>query len=191
MAAPSSLIICPGVHATRWTQDFVAQLVGADRALAPRIHVSPVAPTLAWSGYPLRRWLTAAFPIPARSPLTFVAFSAGCVAAAAIAHYWGQQGGRVERVIALDGWGVPLGGPFPVQRLSHDFLTHLTTTGPAPNQAHFYGDPAVPHGHLWRYPAQVSGWMVPPRHPQGRGSSADRRPMTALDFLLRAVASEG
>jgi hypothetical protein len=192
----SPIIVCPGVHSAELTQSLVAQVSEADTEIGQALWISPVEATWAWAGYPLRGWLDAEFSAQRSQsktapqgppPLTFLAFSAGCVAAAAVAHHWVQQGGRVDCIIAVDGWGVPLVGPFQVHRLSHDFFTHATTTGPRPSQAHFYAAPAVPHLRLWQDPAHVRGWGLPP---VGASSGPSHRPvaMTALRFLLQCLA---
>lgn len=178
----------------------VAQVTQADAELGQALCISPVEAAWAWAGYPLRCWLAEQCPdqtprtprTPRRSqfgnepsPLTFLAFSAGCVAAASVAHYWVQQGGRVNSIIAVDGWGVPLVGPFQVHRLSHDFLTHAMTASARPGQAHFYAAPAVPHLKLWQDPDRVAGWGLPPSGVSGSPHSPVAT--TALSFLLQCL----
>lgn len=173
----------------------VAQVTQADAELGQALWISPVGAAWAWAGYPLRCWLEEQFPDQTPrgsqpgskepSSLTFLAFSAGCVAAASVAHYWVQQGGSVDSIIAVDGWGVPLVGPFRVHRLSHDFLTHAMTASATPCHAHFYAAPAVPHLQLWRDPAQVAGWGLPPSGASGPPHSPVAT--TALSFLLQCL----
>ncbi|WP_008310250.1 hypothetical protein [Leptolyngbya sp. PCC 6406] len=183
-----AIILCPGSHPRGWTHEFLAQLKEAAPELMSTIRVAPTSPGDAWSPYALRRWLqtqdwTEESPTGLRlSPLIFVAFSAGCVAAAGVAHYGSVQGHTVGAVIALDGWGVPIVGPFAVYRLSHDFITHQTTHWPRSGQGHFYADPPVPHRDLWRTPATVTGWQTL-QSPNGLDLK-DGSATTALQFLV-------
>ena len=59
--------------------------------------------------------------------LTFICFSAGVVGGIGAAHLWQSHFGPVRAFIALDGWGVPLFGDFPIYRFSHDEFTHRSS----------------------------------------------------------------
>ena len=94
------------------------------------------------------------------APITFLSFSAGVVGAIGAALTWRQWGGQVQAFIALDGWGVPLIGNFPIYRASHDEFTHWSSALLGDSQASFYADPPVAHLDLWRSPDSVSGrWL--------------------------------
>lgn len=90
--------------------------------------------------------------------LLFISFSAGVVGAIQAAHAWQMLGGKISAFIAVDGWGVPLYGNFPIHRLSHDFFTHWTTLGSG--EDNFYAAPSVEHLELWRSPDTVNGYWV-------------------------------
>jgi hypothetical protein len=174
-----TIVICPGSHPRCWTDQFVAALLHQAPHLHPHLWVSPATANTAWSAHILQQhWRAAGRP---RSPLVIVAFSAGCVAAIAAAHDWGRQGHTVTAILALDGWGVPMAGPFAVHRLSHDFVTHISTTWPGQGH-HFYADPAVDHDLLWRSPQQVTGRQTGTMPDQAQPPS-----LTALDFLVQRL----
>lgn len=197
------IIVCPGIHSPHWTQAWLKQLAQAAPEVIPTLHIAPVAPLGAWSPYQVRQGLEAAIAPPPTS-LIFIAFSAGCVAAAALAHHCHHRGYAVRAVIAWDGWGVPLAGPFPVHRLSHDVFTHRTS-GSAPSLGHFYSDPPVSHGHLWQSPATVPGWQTQPgispapkpppgpRETDSHPGAGSPQPLatTALDFLVACLRHYG
>ncbi len=90
-----------------------------------------------------------------------IAFSAGVVGAIATARIWQRQGVRIAGFIAIDGWGVPLAGEFPIHRVSHDQFTHWSSLMLGGNAAHFYADPAVDHLTLWHSPETVLGRIEP------------------------------
>ncbi len=206
------IIVCPGSHPPAWTEQWRQALTAIAPELTTTLAISPATPP--WAGHPLRQWLMALLaeastpplgnptqppsdqPLgqpPTVQPLIYmVAFSAGCVAAEAIAHYAPHGGYRIGAIFAWDGWGVPLVGPFPVHRLSHDGFTHYTSyrpggkrgDGPRPalgHRPHFYADPTVPHHQLWQAPHQVQGWQVGDFTPQ---PSRHRHRTTALAFQL-------
>lgn len=94
--------------------------------------------------------------------LIVIGFSAGVIGAIAAAWAWQFQGHRLKALIALDGWGVPLGGNFPIHRCSHDYFTHWSSALLGSGTDNFYAEPAVEHLELWGKPAQVTGWRVTP-----------------------------
>ncbi|MEL6382891.1 MAG: hypothetical protein AAFQ89_10535 [Cyanobacteria bacterium J06626_18] len=178
-----SLVVCPGAHPLTWTQAFLRQL---DESFPERRlvrHVFPAHEQSPWSAYALRLFLESVAIAPT-DPLIFIAFSAGCVAAAGVANDWVAQGRPTPVVIALDGWGVPLPHTFPSYRLSHDRFTHETSAWLGSGNASFYADPPVSHQQLWCNPAKVRGRQVGrfpvSEHPIGL-------PTTALQFLAVCV----
>ena len=105
--------------------------------------------------------------------LVFVSFSAGVAGAIGAAWMWQQLGGKVGAFFALDGWGVPLGGNFPIHRISHDCFTHWSSATLGSGGESFYADSAIEHLDLWRVPKrQKAGTSATPppglrlSHPQ-------------------------
>ncbi|MEA5420258.1 hypothetical protein VB712_13590 [Spirulina sp. CCNP1310] len=94
------------------------------------------------------------------APVTVIGFSAGVVGAIAAARLWEKQGGKITRLVAIDGWGVPLGGNFPIHRLSHDAFTHWSSGLLGAGSGGFYADPGVEHLQLWQAPETVWGWSM-------------------------------
>jgi hypothetical protein len=93
-------------------------------------------------------------------PTIWLAFSAGVVGAIGAAWGWQLASGKVLAFIALDGWGVPLFGNFPIHRLSHDRFTHWSSALLGAGADSFYADPAVEHLDLWRSPSTAWGWHI-------------------------------
>lgn len=92
-----------------------------------------------------------------KASVIFISFSAGVVGAIGAAWGWQQMGGTVNALIALDGWGVPLYGDFPIYRLSHDYFTHWSSALLGGGDESFYASPPVEHLDLWRSPKTVTG----------------------------------
>jgi hypothetical protein len=114
-------------------------------------------------------------------PLLLIGFSAGVVGAlgaAQIIQWRGDRGNQyqghqhqgnqyqdrqyrdnpIQALIAIDGWGLPLVGNFPIHRVSHDFFTHCSTFTCGPATSSFYADPGIGHLDLWRSPQSAVGW---------------------------------
>ena len=154
------LVICPGIHAPQLTQSFIQDLQ-CDPHTANSILIFPTEKYPAYSALDIDRWLKQSLPSPANTPaLTFITFSAGVVGGIGAAIAWQVQGGKIKAFIALDGWGVPLIGNFPIYRLSHDFFTHWSSAILGGGDESFYCDPPVEHLDLWRSPIQCWGWQV-------------------------------
>ena len=176
-----TLVICPGAHPQQWTLNFLNQLDAYLPAGERLRQVFPAPQVAPWSAHALRQFLES--QVEPTTPLLFIAFSAGCVAAMGVARYWTEQGGHVQAVIALDGWGVPVAAPFDTYRLSHDEFTHQTSTWLGSGITDFYADPPVSHQALWCCPAQVNGWQVNHRSPVAKSQT----PTTALAFLMNCL----
>ncbi|MCC5608548.1 hypothetical protein LC612_17580 [Nostoc sp. CHAB 5834] len=180
-----SIIICPGIHEPELTESFRLVLLDVvrDSAIAhnsANILVYPGKDFLVLSALHILQFLRHRFTGSLKSPIIFISFSAGVVGAIGAAHLWQLLGGRVRAFIAIDGWGVPLQGNFPIHRMSHDYFTHWSSCLLGCGQNNFYAEPAVDHLSIWRSPQIVQGcWVdssieiIPPR---GR--------LTATDFLL-------
>jgi hypothetical protein len=181
-----SIIVCPGMHSPALTEQFLDGLGGLpDATIFPSDRYPP------YSGYHILEFLQEQYN-PSASPLIFVAFSAGVIGAIAAAHRWQQLEGQVKALIALDGWGVPLRGTFPIHRLSHDHFTYWSSALIGGEGDSFYADPAVAHLELWQSPQLVQGWRVrspsPPHQsnclPAQIGQADSCTSTTAAQFLL-------
>lgn len=115
-----------------------------------------------------------------KSPIIFISFSAGVVGAIGAACLWQLLGGRVKAFIAIDGWGVPLQGNFPIHRMSHDYFTHWSSCLLGSGQNNFYAQPAVDHLSMWKSPQTVQGWWVD----SSIGIFPPKGDLTASEFLL-------
>lgn len=183
LANRMAVVICPGFHALTWTTQFLRQLDEYFPDGKAARFVFPAHQSAPWSAYELRTFLEKAAIAPA-TPLVFVGFSAGCVAATGAIWYLTQQGRPVVANIALDGWGVPVAGPCRSYRLSHDVFTHQTSAWLGAGNSSFYADPPVSHQQLWCNPAQVWGWQV---ESPSVFRKSQRIRITALQFLVVAL----
>jgi hypothetical protein len=149
---PTMALICPGFHPSALTDDFVRGLtVAPERLLVfPTQHYPP------YSSQDIYSFLKKSVSIT--TPLILIAFSAGVVGAIAAAREWQARSGRVKALLALDGWGVPLFGDFPIHRLSHDAFTHWSSRALGGGEESFYADPGVEHWALWQSPQTAWGW---------------------------------
>jgi hypothetical protein len=116
-------------------------------------------------------------------PLTFIGFSAGVVGAMGAAVAWELLGGKVQALFALDGWGVPTIGTFPIHRLSHDYFTHWSSALLGAGQDSFYADPGVAHLDLWRSPQAIQGYWVSARN-------HSKQQISLLQFLAHWLRNE-
>ncbi len=152
-----TLVICPGFHPPALTDSLVRSL-----DLSPDRFV--IVPSDSCPPYSAPHLLEFLKQQERRAQLNdgtvFLSFSAGVVGAIGAAWAWQLLGHSVKAFIAIDGWGVPLFGTFPIHRLSHDPWTHLTSTGLEWLADGFYADPPMSHLELWRSPAMVQGWWV-------------------------------
>jgi len=169
------VLVCPGVQELSATQAFVAALRSR---LAPEDQLWCLGPeVLPYSSAHILAALSQR--CDAQKPLLWLSYSAGVVGSLGAAWAWQAMGGTVTAFVALDGWGMPLGGAFPIHRLSHDDFTHWSSALLGTGSENFYADPPVSHADLWRSPAEVRGWQVT-RVPGGE----TRSPTTALEFLV-------
>ncbi len=178
-------IICPGFHDPVLTTDFLNAVYPnwRSREELGYLLIYPTQRKLAYDAVKIIDFLQ--YSLAARAdinniPLTFVGFSAGVVGAMGAAYLWQLQGGHVKAAIALDGWGVPVLGSFPVYRISHDYFTHWTSALLGHGLESFWADPAVEHLELWRAPGCVKGWWLSPT-PSGKQTAL---PATAKQVLV-------
>lgn len=171
------LIICPGIHSPDLTTSFISALPD----LPPYWIVPADRPV--YSGYHVLTWLLQQDQ-PFAQPTIWIGFSAGVVGAMPAAIAFAGLGGQVQRLIAIDGWGVPLFAPFPIHRLSHDWFTHWSSALLGSGDSQFFADPPALHLDLWRSPQQVQGWRVTP----GDGDRTERSAITAAQFLTQLLS---
>ncbi|WP_414550072.1 hypothetical protein [Anabaena sp. CCY 0017] len=160
-----SIIICPGIHEPALTEKFVSECLSSDfyRLNAEKwgdILTFPGETLLALSSLHILQFLSDRLQNDLKSPVVFISFSAGVVGAIGAACSWQLLGGNIKAFIAIDGWGVPLAGNFPIHRLSHDYFTHWSSSLLGSGHDNFYAEPAVEHLSIWRSPQTVKGWWV-------------------------------
>lgn len=171
--------ICPGIHDPKFTISFVETLIqqgieGEKLLILPTDNYPP------FSGFHVFCFLNQCLDNQAtKKPLTIISFSAGVVGAIVAAWMWQRWGRKIKTFIAVDGWGMPLKGNFPIYSLSHDFFTYVSWGQWNHNCGSFYAKPSVEHLQLWQSPAQVKGWAL--------GAKGQPESTTALQFLLSAI----
>ena len=154
------VVVCPGVHEPHLTECFIQGLASVTAINTFSWLVFPTDRYPAYSALDILHWMHQQLnQTGLQTPIAIIAFSAGIVGAIAAAHGWQAIGGTIQVFIALDGWGVPLWGDFPIHRLSHDHFTHWSSALLGAGQDSFYADPAVEHLELWRSPHLVQGWQ--------------------------------
>ena len=188
-----SIIICPGIHEPELTESFRVGLLDlvSNSAIAhnpANILVYPGEDVLVLSALHILQFLRDRLTDSLESPIIFISFSAGVVGAIGTAHLWQLLGGRVKAFIAIDGWGVPLQGNFPIHRMSHDYFTHWSSCLLGCGQNNFYAEPAIDHLSIWRClttsrsasTPQIEGCWVD----SSIGISPPKGHLTASEFLL-------
>jgi hypothetical protein len=180
-----SIIICPGIHEPELTENFISGWLypvfdSSINQSPANILTFPGHGCLTLSPLHILHFLRDASKGGAakgdrlgdklESPVIFISFSAGVVGAIAAAINWQLFGGHVKAFIAIDGWGVPLWGDFPIHRMSHDYFTHWSSSLLGSGNDNFYAEPPVDHLSMWRSPQTVKGLWVDPSlevsHPQ-------------------------
>jgi hypothetical protein len=180
-----SIFICPGFHLPELTQCFLQELIlctNSNLDLSEKIRIFPAPSYTALSPIHITQNLIDTYGQPPKAPpIVFISFSAGVIGALGAAWGWQLRGGQVKAVIAIDGWGVPLGGNFPIHRLSHDYFTHATSIILNSQGESFYADPSVEHLQMWRSPSTVQGWATSPSDPQVRSY------LNEAEFILKLL----
>ena len=211
-----NIIICPGIHESAITQSFLQKLrfllsTEPNFKDSENILIFPAQNYSALSTFHILQFLSDAFGgmlfdhatqtqsdhrfdnPQATSPLLFISFSAGVVGAIGAAWGWQLLGGKVKAFIALDGWGVPLFGNFPIHRLSHNYFTYWSSALLGSGEDSFYADPPVEHLEMWRSPQSVQGYWVHPTvstQPQNLHQATPTR-LTAGEFLTMLIERYG
>jgi hypothetical protein len=184
LVSQMSIIICPGIHESALTQCFVSgcidQIINeAKSQKAVDLLIFPAQGGLALSAFHILQFLHKHLQDRIESPAVFISFSAGVVGAIVAAHKWQQIGGHVKAFIAIDGWGVPMWGNFPIHRMSHDYFTHWSSSLLGSGENNFYADPPVDHHQMWRSPQTVQGCWVDSFF----GESPPKEHLSAAEFL--------
>jgi hypothetical protein len=187
------LVICPGIHDPKLTDRFLAGVSavwGAEnpRSNSPmvdRVKIFPAHKHPPFSAIDIFHFLCS--QELAGESLVFISFSAGVVGAIGAAWMWQQIGGKVGAFFALDGWGVPLGGTFPIHRLSHDRFTRWSSAILGAGGDSFYASPSIAHLDLWREPQTAQGWHVS----QTADGIETAKSATAATFLVHLLKRYG
>jgi hypothetical protein len=183
LAQKISIIICPGIHQPALTENFISgglEIYSQSKENPVNILKVPTDGFSALSGFNILQVLSLdALRLHLKSPVIFISFSAGVVGAIAAAHWWQMLGGDVKAFIAIDGWGVPLWGSFPIHRMSHDYFTHWSSKILGSEQDNFYADPPVEHLSMWRSPQTIQGRWVD----SSNEISPPKSRLTAAEFL--------
>lgn len=187
------LVICPGIHDPKLTDAFLAGISEVWGDAQPRqntqtfypVKIFPAHKHPPFSAIDIFHFLCR--EELAGESLVFVSFSAGVVGAIGGAWMWQQIGGKVAAFIAVDGWGVPLGGTFPIHRISHDRFTHWSSAILGGGGDSFYADPPIPHLDLWGQPQTAVGWQII----HTAEGSETFKPATAATFLVHLLKRYG
>ncbi|MBD1216190.1 MAG: hypothetical protein ACK4V0_15075 [Aphanizomenon sp.] len=173
------IIICPGIHEPALTQSFIQGCLNPTSQKSVDLLVFPGQSYLTLSAFHILDFLYNRLSNKLESPVMFICFSAGVIGGIGAATAWQLLGGHVQAFIAIDGWGVPLVGKFPIHRLSHDHYTHWTSAYLGIGENNFYADPAVDHLSMWYSPQSVQGKWVNP----SPGFSPPKNYLSAAEFL--------
>ncbi|WP_009632304.1 hypothetical protein [Synechocystis sp. PCC 7509] len=164
-----NIFLCPGFHLPQLTQCFLQELLLSAQApsnLLANTRSFSVQSYTVLSALHITHDLVKNYGQPPQTaPILLIGFSAGVIGALGAAWGWELRGGKVKAVIAIDGWGVPLVGNFPIHTLSHDYFTHKTSINLSCQEDSFYADPGIEHLQMWRSPSTVKGWVVSPHRP--------------------------
>ncbi|NEP13331.1 MAG: hypothetical protein F6J92_01210 [Symploca sp. SIO1A3] len=177
----SLFLICPGIHEPQLTQDFLTGL-RCSKTSSDWTHNVLIFPTQNYPAYSaghivdfLRHHLSVE-----QTRVVFISFSAGVAGAIGAAWMWQTLGGKVEAFLAIDGWGVPLYGDFPIHRLSHDYFTHWSSRLLGAGEDSFYAEPPIEHLDIWRSPHLCQGYWI---HSAADGIPEYRTHITAAEFI--------
>jgi hypothetical protein len=173
------IIICPGIHEPELTKSFIQGCLNQADEKPVDILIFPEQGYLTLSTFHILHFLHNRLGNKLESPVIFICFSAGVIGGIGAATAWQLLGGHVQAFIAIDGWGVPLVGNFPIHRLSHDHFTHWTSAYFGMGENNFYADPAVDHLSMWHSPQSVQGQWVN----QSLGFSPIKNYLSASEFL--------
>lgn len=180
------ILVCPGIHDLQATQEFLQGLQQTMAQRHPQWLIFPTDRYPAYSAIHISGFLVDQLQVVhpqdwLSQTIAIIGFSAGVVGAIATAWSWRLMGGTIAALIAIDGWGVPLAGDFPIHRLSHDYFTHWSSALLGAGQDSFYAEPVVDHLNLWRSPQTTQGWWC-------SASCQPSQPTTAAEFIATLLA---
>ncbi len=184
-----TIVICPGIHDPKLTEQFLEGLFINWRSLcySNNLLVCPTQDYAPYSTIDILNFLWYAKAITTDVPLLFIGFSAGVVGAIGAAWTWQLQGGQVKALIAIDGWGMPVGGNFPIYKVSHDYFTHWSWGILGSPDESFYAYPSVEHLEIWRSPETTRGWWLYQNSVEVETAS----PVTAAEFIRKILEKYG
>lgn len=186
------IIICPGFHPEKLTAQFVQAIfsspilppVASSKESRPGFAQPLVIDAFCADPIAVFNWMTKTLGSPhAKDPVIAIGFSGGVVGLSGALTMWQQQGGKIARFIAIDGWGVPVLG-VPVCRLSHDAFTHWSSLPLGAGEVNFYADPSVDHLQMWADPQTVRGLVT-------QGWQTGGTNMSAAEFILQVLSATG
>ena len=170
------ILLCPGFNQPELNTSFRAAF--AHQSYDWVVYPAPQLPPYSAVAI-LDFWAQSVVKTITKPEVVVIGFSAGVVGA------WGAALGlslrqiNVKALIAIDGWGVPLWGNFPIHRLSHDYFTHWSSLALGGGDKNFYADPPVGHLDLWRSPQTTRGWEV--------NTNGSKKAIAALDFIEEII----
>ena len=179
-----TVVICPGIHDPKLTEELIEELFNhcpCNFLLVPTQNHAP------YSAIDLLNFLWYSKSLTKDMPLLFIAFSAGVVGAVGAAWGWQLRGGQVKALIAIDGWGMPISGNFPIYKISHDYFTHWSWGLLGSGDESFYADPPVEHLEIWRSPQTTKGWWLHQNSDRVETAS----PATATEFIRQILEKHG
>ncbi|MDJ0651291.1 MAG: hypothetical protein QNJ60_21575 [Xenococcaceae cyanobacterium MO_188.B19] len=171
------VIICPGIHSSELTKSFLGSVAEGTKPPIKWL-VLPTEEHPPYSPIAVYNWLNQ--PKIIQEELLFITFSAGVVGGIGAAIALQTQGVKIKAFVAIDGWGVPLWGNFPIYRFSHDYFTHWSSAILGTGKESFYCDPGVEHLDIWRSPETCQGWIV-------SNGSAQKIRSSAKDYLQKII----
>ena len=151
------ILVCPGFNQPELNQNFINAFPnqGDYWLLYPSHQLPPYSPVAI-----LDFWDQSFPKDKISSGVILIGFSAGVLGLQRVALGLSKNQVKIKALIAIDGWGVPLRGDFPLYRLSHDYFTHWTSAILGEGNESFYADPPVEHLELWRSPQTTKGWRI-------------------------------
>ncbi len=184
-----TVVICPGIHDPKLTEQFLEGLFINWQSLSysSDLLVCPIQDYAPYSAIDISKFLWYSKSITTDIPLLFIAFSAGVVGAIGAAWTWQLQGGQVKALIAIDGWGMPLTGNFPIYKVSHDYFTHCSWGIFGSPDESFYAYPSVEHLEIWRSPDITTGWWLHQNSLEVKTAT----PVTLKEFIIKILENYG
>lgn len=180
-----TIVICPGIHEPKLTDQFLEGLSinWQNLSHSGKLLVCPTQDYTPYSTIDISKFLWSSKLIRTDTPLLFIAFSAGVVGATGAAWTWQLGGGQVKAVIAIDGWGMPVKGNFPIYKVSHDHFTHWSWGIFSSGDENFYAYPSVEHLEIWRSPQTTRGWWLHQNIMEVKTAT----PATAKEFIIKIL----